>query len=419
MNKVGVLLIVGCIFLLFVCMFHNVSGFQADTWVSKASMNHARAYLGTAVVNGKIFAIGGDEGSEMGNCMTGTSMTSNVVNYTEEYDPVSNVWVEKAAMPTSRAQFGTAVFQNKIYCIGGYNGANVPQNDSWRTEYYTLSNNEAYDPTTNTWTRLASMPTPRYSAATNIVNGVIYVMGGHTMTDLYTTYNLTEVYNPQTNTWTTKKPSPLPISSPASAVIDDKIFVLGDLSYPNYDFVLMVYDPASDSWTIGDKAPVRYAATSVSTNDVNAAKRIYLFDENRTDIYNPVTNNWSTGNSAPTDRLIAKAAILDDTIYLIGGRTGQWGYMTFMYPSPLNEQYIPLSCEQSNEPESESTSPSNTAIAPTNIESASPSGNLQAEKQNATSPFWLTTPMIAIFCVCAVFFLCLGLVLYARKHKLR
>ena len=34
--------------------------------------------------------------------------------------------------------------------------------------------------------------------------------------------------------------------------------------------------------------------------------------------------------------------VIDDLIYLVGGRTGQWGYMTFMYPSALCEQYLPV-----------------------------------------------------------------------------
>lgn len=383
-------------------MFEPVLAFQADTWASKASMNHARAYLGVAGVNGKIYAIGGDEGSETGNCMTGTSMTSNVVNYTEEYDPSSNVWTEKAEMPTSRALFGTAVFQDKIYCIGGYNAENLPvgtEDWGWKTQYYTLPVNEVYNPASNTWQSLAAMPTPRYSAATNVLDGVIYVMGGHAMTDLTVAYNVTEAYNIQTNTWTTKTPSPLPISSSSSAIVDDKIYVLGELQAPDSGFVLMVYDPAFDSWTVEAKTPVGYTATAVATTGLNAPKRVFFFDENRTDIYNPSTGNWSTGTPAPTDRLIAKAVLLDDTIYLIGGRTGQWGYITFMYPSTLNEQYTPIGYGQPDEPAPNTTSMPTTNPAPSSPENSSPT-----DKQNPTetaSDSSLTVPVVA-FSIAAI-----------------
>ena len=38
-----------------------------NSWVTKAPMGWARAYLGVAVINGKIYAIGGDRGHLMDN----------------------------------------------------------------------------------------------------------------------------------------------------------------------------------------------------------------------------------------------------------------------------------------------------------------------------------------------------------------
>jgi len=364
MSKSAALLLV-FVFLTALCAvtYGSVFASSSDTWVTKGSMTAARAYLGVAVVDGTIYAIGGDEGSETGNCMTGTSRTNNVVNVTEAYDPVLDSWVSKAAMPTSRALFGTAVYQGKIYCIGGYNGANVfygPESYDWKTEYYDVGASEVYDPVMDTWETKTSMLTPRFSAATNIVNGKIYVIGGYTTTDRAMVFNVNEVYDPETDSWATKTPAPLNVSCPASAVVDNKIYVLGregpDANW-QYEYVIMIYDPESDSWSIGDAAPVSHAATAGATTGVKAPKRIYFFDENRTDIYDPSTGTWTTGVTAPTDRLIAKVAVVDDLFYLIGGRTGQWGYMTFMYPSTLNEQYTPVGYETASSPEPTATAP--------------------------------------------------------------
>ena len=128
----------------------------------------------------------------------------------------------------------------------------------------------------------------------------------------------------------------------------------------------MIYDPASDSWSISGSAPVSHAATAGSTTGVKAPKRIYFFDENRTDVYDPSSGTWTTGTAAPTTRLIAKAAVYEDLFYLIGGRTGQWGYMTFMYSSALNEQYTPFGYGKP------SSSPS---IEPTPLHSATPASS--------------------------------------------
>jgi len=400
-----------------------VSASSPNTWTTRAPMSVARAYLGVAVVDGKVYAIGGDEGSEIGNCMTGTSMTYLVVNATEEYDPASDTWVSKAPMPIARALFGTTVYQGKIYCIGGYNGATVyygPESWDWKTEYYDVDANEVYDPATDTWQTVASLPTPRFSAATNIVDGKIYVIGGHTMTDLWSNFNLNEVYDPATDTWTTKAPAPFNVSSPASAVADGKIYVLGEDPNADWRNVILIYDPATDSWSIGGTAPVSHAATAAPTAGVKAPKRIYFFDENRTDIYDPATGTWTTGATAPTtNRLIAKAAVVNDVVYLIGGRTGQWGYMTFMYPSTLNEQYTPISYGNPDAP-SPSPSPSPTPSPdPTPAPSEPPASSSPSPEATplSTEPEPISANTVAVASGASVAIAGVGLFLYFKKRK--
>ena len=46
----------------------------------------------------------------------------------------------------------------------------------------TFENNEEYNPATNTWRELTSMPTPRHGAAAGTIDGVIYTAGGGTVT---------------------------------------------------------------------------------------------------------------------------------------------------------------------------------------------------------------------------------------------
>ena len=42
----------------------------------------------------------------------------------------------------------------------------------------TFPQNEEYDPTTDSWRQLTSMPTPRHGMAGGTVNGVLYTAGG-------------------------------------------------------------------------------------------------------------------------------------------------------------------------------------------------------------------------------------------------
>ena len=78
-----------------------------DTWAQKADMPAARAGTVTAVVNGKIYAIGG------------WNNQAPALSTVEEHDPATNVWTQKADMPTARVFFATAVVDGKIYAIDG------------------------------------------------------------------------------------------------------------------------------------------------------------------------------------------------------------------------------------------------------------------------------------------------------------
>ena len=134
------------------------------------SMPTARRGLGVAVVDSKIYALGG--------------FTSNYLGTNEMYDPETDTWTTNASMPNPRCRFAIAVVENKIYVIGGAN----PNGFS--------SVNQVYDPATDTWTTGTAMPTPRQSLGVVVLNDTLYAIGGY-QTDsspVYTSKN--ERYTP-------------------------------------------------------------------------------------------------------------------------------------------------------------------------------------------------------------------------------
>ena len=285
----------------------SVADVVEDSWVLMAPMNVARAYLGVAVVNGKIYAIGGDEGSVQYSG-SGHGRTIDVVNFTEEYDPATDTWAIKAAMPTARALFATAEYEKKVYCIGGYNGSYDGQYN-----WFDQRVNEVYDPATDTWEIKAALPTPRFGPVAEVVDGKIYVIGGGALSSFEPTSFANEVYDPETDSWEAMSPSPQEISlgSP-SAVVDNKIFVF---EYTSVD--IQVYDPANDSWSVTPLStrgsPARYGVSSAAaaTAGLNAPERVYFFDEHRTDVFDPANNTWVNGTVMPTGRFLAGAAVVD------------------------------------------------------------------------------------------------------------
>ena len=133
-----------------------------DTWATKAPMPTARSALGLAASNGKLYAVGGFSNRSEGSVAT-----------VEEYDPATDRWAIRAPMPTARLFLGLAAARNgKLYAVGGFN-------ERRRRRRLILATLEEYDPATDTWTTKAAMPTARGRLGlASARNGKLYAMGG-------------------------------------------------------------------------------------------------------------------------------------------------------------------------------------------------------------------------------------------------
>ena len=83
-----------------------------ESWSAGADMLTARSGACAAVVEGKLYVIGGTSGP--------------LLDLVEVYDPATNTWTSVAPMPTARAAAAAVVLDGKIYVIGGDDGVNGP-----------------------------------------------------------------------------------------------------------------------------------------------------------------------------------------------------------------------------------------------------------------------------------------------------
>ncbi len=272
----------------------------ANTWTTKASMSTARGDHQVAVVDGKIYAIGGSSGS-------------SYLNSVEEYDPATNKWITKAPMPTARDFFQVAVVGGKIYAIGGNgNGYNI------------LNSVEEYNPATNTWTKKASMSTERWQHQVAVVGDKIYAIGGFNNTSDY--LSTVEEYNPATNTWTRKASMANARGSHEVVVLDGKIYAIGGYNYDNKSLnSVEEYDPATNKWIT--KAPMTTARYVHKLAVMN--KKIYAIGGynssgylNSVEEYDPATDKWITKAAMPTARYHHEVIPVGEKIYAIGGYNG-------------------------------------------------------------------------------------------------
>jgi N-acetylneuraminic acid mutarotase len=406
----------GWLFILFIAASSFVVITQAasaaeNSWLNRPSMPDAKSGLQAAVVNGKIYAIGPD----------GTN---------EEYDPVTLTWATKQPVPTLRSSFAIVAHQNKIHVVGGNVGYDISTDSP-----ILCSLNEVYDPLTDTWESKKPMSTNRSQLNANVVNGKIYLIGGRTGGQ-FSTVDLNEVYDPQTDTWTTKAPIPYPVVQYASAVVDGKIFVLGGqdefADAKNLDLV-QIYDPSTDTWSFGTPMPnVVWQAAAGATTGAWAPKRIYLFGglpahslfgTNITQVYNPETDSWTMGASMPTSRFNFAVGVVNDILYALGGSpffnlqgeaiAANELYIPFGYEGPLPPYWSPPAFPSPSPKPSPSItlppSPSNTPM-PTSSPSEQPTEPPESQPQP------LSTTLVATASIATVSVIVLGLLVYLKKR---
>jgi len=150
---------------------------QTGVWTEVAPMPEgARDELAAAVLDGKIYVIGG-------GVLRGESIDS-----VEVYDPATNAWAPAQPMGTARQSHAAATLDGKIYVAGG--------EDDHGARFNSV---EVFDPHTNTWAAVAPMSVPRAMFSLTAVHGKLYAVGG---TSNGTTFAATaEAYDPQQNRW--------------------------------------------------------------------------------------------------------------------------------------------------------------------------------------------------------------------------
>jgi len=175
------------------------------------------------------------------------------------------------------------------------------------------------------WTRLADMPTARLMAGAAAMGGKFYVIGGCVVQDKgVTALSVVEAYDPATNIWQAKAPMPTARSSFGLAVAGGRIFVVGGTPSDTRSAINEVeaYDPVSDHWTAVAKMPT--ARSQVGAAAVGG--KIYAVGGNAGhelvfEVYDPVTDRWATLPPLPTARRNAGVVAIDDRLFVVGGVT--------------------------------------------------------------------------------------------------
>ncbi|MXV73146.1 hypothetical protein F4Z99_02575 [Candidatus Poribacteria bacterium] len=324
-----------------VSLFIMVGTVAAAKWEVISELPTHRKSFSTAVVDGKIYLIGGtlfehargvlrDPGPGIWRGPFGMSLV-------EVYDPETNTWQRLADMPTVRAGAETTVVDGKIYVMGGYAGE-----DNHGKNFKILKAVEMYDPQTDTWVRKQELPVSRMQFGIGAVAGKIYAIGGvldpkEKKPGLQGRLDLVEVYDPVSDTWAKRADMPTRRDGFATAVIDDTIYAIGGNGWPQVGAggpalgTIEVYEPRVNRWRKSSDMPNLRRGFVISV----IADKIYLIGGSAvgahgvrgerltsTEVYNPATKRWRLSPTPPAPTLPPfSTATINGKIYAFGGTT--------------------------------------------------------------------------------------------------
>ncbi len=247
-------------------------------------------------------------------------------------------WSQRTSMPVPRYGAATFVIDGKAYVIGGAS-ASVEFDQMW-----------AYDIATDSWEQKASIPGARRQAISFSINGKGYVGCGITNTNTILS-DLWE-YDPGQNTWTQKAAFPTgPRYNTWQFVIGGVAYVgggnSGSASGPFHDDAF-TYDPVSNAWSSAPPIPDqgRHGAPGFSLNNMGY---VVCGRENSLQFvrdiwrYDPLVGTWSALPQFPGPGRSSPLVFIYDNKVVIGcGRDGSINYYDVWVLDPSGNTWSQL-----------------------------------------------------------------------------
>jgi hypothetical protein len=204
---------------------HHVYDPVTNSWTAKAALPIKLHHVQGVVVGGKIYVVGGL-----------TAWPGGDVNTVYIYNPGSNTWTQGAPMPVGRGAGATVVHNGKIYYAGGLHGG------------VAVSLFDVYDPTTNSWSSLPNMPRVREHFHGAVVNGKLWAIGGRSVA-INATISQTDAFNFSSGQWETGfAPIPTMRGGFGVGVAGDEVIVFGGegggISHPEVE----AYNTSTNQW---------------------------------------------------------------------------------------------------------------------------------------------------------------------------
>ncbi|CAF0813231.1 unnamed protein product [Brachionus calyciflorus] len=240
----------------------------SDRWRLADLMVTTRSRVAVAVLQGKLYAIGGYNGLER-------------LSTVEVFEPDTKKWRRVASISKPRSALGSAVLNNKLYVCGGYDG------------FASSDTVEMYDPKNDKWTILSNMRKHRSATGITAFNSMIYAAGGH---DGYRIYDSVECYDTQKDTWSFVASMKTKRCRLGLAGLNGKLYAAGGYDSLNFLNTVERYDPIEDKWEFVSPMNVKRSRMAL----VTCNSKLYaiggydgICNLSSVEMYDPEKDQWT------------------------------------------------------------------------------------------------------------------------------
>ncbi|KAM0322520.1 hypothetical protein ACHAQA_009366 [Verticillium albo-atrum] len=304
-----------------------------ETWsIHQPLVGGPRQEHAAVAVDGKIYVVAGIEPDASPPTMVST------IDSVEVYDVQEDAWSFVAPLPIPMNHPNVAAVKGKIYVLGGLSGG---------ATFRGLPNCYEYNPSTNKWTEIPSLPsgTERGSSILGVTGDTIIVAGGIRLLEakldgVQETVDTVSAYNTKTRKWTTLPSLPEGREHAGGGVIGDNFYVVGGrfLGQSEVRDTVYVFNLKTRKWSERARMPTPRGGVSVAI----IGHKIYTFGGegnlapeagfvfNETEVYDVRRDCWEKLQPMKTPRHGMAAVAVDGVIYTPGGGIRDFGIVDSM-----------------------------------------------------------------------------------------
>ena len=252
-------------------------------------------------------------------------------------------WIRKADAQRRRSETTSVVYNDKLYTFLGFADSSLNGEPS----------SEVYDPATNTWTLLRSLPVDKMVTHQGValVDGTVWHIGGRLQDNLGPLTSETWIYNIASDTWSAGPQllnpatgQPLLWGGGGAALLGRTLHLFGGFTINtcNNDQTAYHLTLDVDAWLANPSQPAPWknerAPLPVKRNHFGTAVlggKIYALggqfghdcgggqDQRYAHVYNPATDNWTQLPMLPSARSHIEGSIfaMDGKIYILAGQS--------------------------------------------------------------------------------------------------